>query len=136
MSGLRVYQDLLFELMPATAQHPLFCIIVSRFRVKAKGTMMLGNLPGIGFFVATCFAALAIVSGAGLIFIEYRDHTNQFLGPAVMSAVGIALLVLAFFAEKRGRGHKIFVGLRNSILVLFGIVLLVLLAFLLIRPFH
>jgi hypothetical protein len=86
--------------------------------------------------VATCFAALAIVSGAGLVFIEYRDHTFQFLGPAVMSAVGIALLFLAFFAEKRGRGHKIVVGLRNSVLVLFGITLLVLLAFLLIRPFH
>lgn len=38
---------------------------------------MPGKLPGVGFFVATCFAALAIVSGAGLIFVEYRNHTNQ-----------------------------------------------------------
>lgn len=97
---------------------------------------MLGSLPGIGFFVAACFAALAVVSGAGLIFIEYRDHTNRFLGPAVMLIVGIALFLLALFAEKRGRSHKVFIGLRNSVSILFAVILLVLLAFLIVRPFH
>jgi hypothetical protein len=40
---------------------------------------MLGNLPGIGFFVATCLAALAIVTGGGLLFIEYRAIPISFL---------------------------------------------------------
>jgi uncharacterized membrane protein len=104
--------------------------------LRTKGTAIPGKLPGIGFFGATCFGALAIVSGAGLIFIEYRNHTNQFLGPAVMSAIGMALLALSFFAEKKGRGRELFVGLRISVSVLFALAFLILIAFLLIRPFH
>jgi hypothetical protein len=54
----------------------------------------------------------------------------------VITAIGIAFVTLAFLAEKRGRGHRIVIGLRNSLSVLFALVLLIVVAFLLIRPFH
>jgi hypothetical protein len=104
--------------------------------LKSGQPEMLAKLPGAGFFVATCFAALAIVGGAGALFVKFRDHTNQFLGPAVMLSVGIALLVITVLAENPGRAHRIVVGLRNSLIALFAVavVLVLLLAF--IGPFH
>jgi hypothetical protein len=97
---------------------------------------MLAKLPSAGFFVATCFAALAIIGGAGALFVEFRDHTNQFLGPAVMLSVGIALLVLAVLSENHGRAHRIVVGLRNSVVVLFALAVVLVLLLIFIGPFH
>jgi hypothetical protein len=104
--------------------------------LKSGQPKMLAKLPGPGFFVATCFAALAIVGGAGALFVESRDHTNHFLGPGVMLSIGIALLAITILAEKPGRARRIIVGLRNSFIGLFAVavVLVLLLAF--IGPFH
>jgi len=93
-------------------------------------------VPRVGFFVATCFAALAIVGGAGGIFFEFRDHTNHFVGPAIELSVGITLIALALLAETHGRGHRIVVGLRNSLIALLAVAVVLVLLFIFIRPFH
>ena len=97
---------------------------------------MPAKVPSAGFFAATCLAALAIVGGAGVIFTEFRDHTNNFLGPAVMLALGIAFLVLTLLGEKVGRAHGIVVGLRNSLIVLFAMAVVLVLLLIFLGPFH
>jgi hypothetical protein len=97
---------------------------------------MLAKLPSAGFFVATCFAALATVGGAGALFVEFRDHTNQFLGPAVMLSMGIALLLLTVLGENRGRAPRIVVGLRNLLIALFAVAVILVLLLIFIGPLH
>jgi hypothetical protein len=97
---------------------------------------MLAKVPRDAFYVATCFAALAIVSGAGEIYLEFRDHTNQFIGPAIVLSTGIALITLTFLGEKPGRGHRIVIGLRNSLIVMVAVVIVLALLFIHFGPLH
>jgi len=88
------------------------------------------------FYVATCFAALAIIGGAGGIYLEFRDHTNQYVEPAIVLSIGIALIALAFLGEKPGRSHRIVIGFRNSLIVMFVAVIVLTLLVILIGPLH
>ena len=97
---------------------------------------MMAKVPSAGFFLATCFAAIAIVCGAGGIFLEIRDHTNHFSGLAVGLSVGIALLALTFLGEKPGRARRIIVGLRNFLIVLLAVTVVLGLLLALIGPLH
>jgi hypothetical protein len=97
---------------------------------------VLAKVPSAAFLVATCFAALAIVGGAGALFVEFRDHTNQFLGPAIMLSVGITFLLLTILGENRGRAHRHVVGLRNSLIVFFAVAVFLVLLLIFIGPFH
>src|SRR5882724_8693893 len=82
---------------------------------------MSGRIPRAGFFVAASFAALAVVGGAGSIYLECADHTNRFRGPSIVLAVGIILMALVFLGEIPGRSQKIVVRLRNVVIVLCAI---------------
>ena len=75
------------------------------------------QLPSAGFFVATVLAALAIVGGGVRVFMEFQDRTNHFTTPAVIFALGVSLLVLAFGA--RSSRWKLFVLLRNGLILIF-----------------
>ena len=97
---------------------------------------MAVKLPRAGFLVATALAALAIVGGAGAIFLEVRDHTNHFLGPAIEASLGIALLTLAVTAESSGRARKIAVVVRNSLIVLFAVIIVLIFVLMAIGPLH
>lgn len=97
---------------------------------------MLAKVPSAAFLVATCFAALAIFGGAGALFVEFRDHTNQFLGPAIMLSIGIIFLVLTILGEHHGRAHRHVVGLRNSLIALFALAVFLVLLLIFIGPFH
>jgi hypothetical protein len=105
---------------------------------KPSGTKqeMLAKVPRYAFYFATCFAALAVVSGTGGIYLEFRDRTNQFVGPATVLSAGIALIALAFLAEKPRRGHRIFIGLRNSLIVMFALAVVLALLFIIFGPLH
>jgi len=97
---------------------------------------MLAKVNRGAFYVATSFAALAIIGGAGGIYPEIRDHTNQFAGPVTALSVGIALIAFAFLGEKTGRGQKIVIGLRNSLIVTFVVVIVLAILLILLGPLH
>lgn len=97
---------------------------------------MLAKMSRNALYIATCFATFAIVGGAGGIYLEFRDHTNQFVGPAIVLSAGIALITLAFLGEKRGRGHRIVIGLRNSLIVMFALVIVLAFLLILFGPLH
>jgi hypothetical protein len=103
---------------------------------------MLAKVPSIGFFVATCFGALAIVIGAGGIysglFFETKDHDSQFsfVPPVIALLVGTVLIVLAFKGGSPGRSHGIVIGLRNSLIVLLAVAVALVLLLILIGPLH
>jgi len=88
------------------------------------------------FYVATCLAALAIVGGAGGIYLEFRDHTKQYVAPAIGLSIGIALIALAFLGEKTGRNRRIVIGLRNSLIFIFVAVIVLALLLILLGPLH
>ncbi len=88
------------------------------------------------FYLAMCFATLAAVGGVGGIYLEFRDHTDRFVEPAIMLSAGLALITLAFLGEKPGRGHRIVAVLRNSLVVLFAVVLVLALLFIFLGPLH
>lgn len=92
-------------------------------------------MPSTGFFVGTCFAALAIVVGSCVVFIEFRDHTAHYLEPVLGVVLGVAMLILVFLAE-RPQSRKLIRAIRNSVLVLFGVVLVIALFLILVGPLH
>ena len=79
---------------------------------------------------------MAIVGGAGGIHFEFRDHTDHLAGPAVALSAGIALLAFAFVGEKPGRPHRIVVGFRNSLIVIFSLVIVLAILFVFFGPLH
>jgi hypothetical protein len=103
---------------------------------------MLTKVPRVGFFVATCFGALAIVIGAGGIysglFFETKDYDSHFsfVPPVIALLVGIVLLVLAFRGETPGRSHRVVICLRNSLIVLLAVTVVLVLLLILIGPLH
>ena len=97
---------------------------------------MRSKLPGVGFFVATFFAAWGIVGGAGGIVVEYRNHTHDFMGFAGMFAMGTALLTFAFLAQERGKNQRVLARLRNSASALFVLFMILALFLLLVGPLH
>jgi hypothetical protein len=106
------------------------------FLIKRGLQEMLTKVSRHAFYVATGFATLAAVGGVGGIYLEFRDRTNHFVGPAIMLSAGIALITLAFLGEKPGRGHRIVAVLRNSLVVLFAVVLVLALLFIFLGPLH
>jgi hypothetical protein len=88
------------------------------------------------FYYATCVAALAVVSGLGGIYLEFRDRTSQFVGPTVLLSAGIALIVFAFLSEKSGRGRRVFIHLRNALIVGFVLTAVLALLFIFFGPLH
>lgn len=85
-----------------------------------------------GFLVAATFAAFAIIVGACAIFFELRDHTNAFLGPAVALFFGIALAVLTWLGESSKGSRKAIIILRNSLIVVFALAVIIVLALVLV----
>ncbi|HEV2305544.1 MAG TPA: hypothetical protein VGR93_08495 [Candidatus Acidoferrales bacterium] len=90
----------------------------------------------IGFFVAICFAALATIGGGGTIFLEFRDHTSHFLGPAIELSLGLSLAVLALLGESSGRVRRTAFILRNSLIALFVLAVVLALMLFLVGPLH
>lgn len=92
-----------------------------------------------GFLVAASLAAFAIVVGACSIFLELRDRANtapdslapainDFLAPVIMLSLGIALAVLTWLGESSTGPHKVIIILRNSLIVIFALAVIIVLA--------
>lgn len=90
-----------------------------------------------GFLLATILGALPLVGGIGAIVLNWRFHYGEpVLGSAVAAVAGALLIFLAVCAENAGRWQKRLAIARDTLVVLFCIGLLLILALILIGPLH
>ncbi len=81
----------------------------------------MNRTPSTDLVLATIFGTLAIVGGFGSIFFSVRDRERLTVGPLAGGAVGVMLILFALMSELHGSRQRIFVLLRNSLILVFCI---------------
>jgi hypothetical protein len=76
------------------------------------------------------------VGGFGSILVSLRDRERLTLGPFVGGIVGVMLILFALMSELTGSRQRIFVLLRNSLILVFCIGLALAFLLFLIGPLH
>jgi hypothetical protein len=99
-------------------------------------TQVVKRGPSTDLVLATILGALAIVGGFGSIFFDLRDRERLTAGPLVAGIIGVMLILVAVMSERPGSRQKVFVILRNSLILVFCIGLALAFLLFLIGPLH
>jgi len=96
----------------------------------------VNKTPSTDLILAAILGTLAIVAGVSSVFFSLRDREPLTSGPLVAGIVGAMLILAAFMSERPGSWQKVFVLVRNSLILVFCIGLALAFLLFLIGPLH